>query len=924
MRPRSEEAELGGKLGSYRNLPPSFFEETEVTDFFISEADDRQYPEPAPLDQYVESSYYSADPATGQFLERALDLCNPELPIYAHSKKIIDTVRDNRVTIITAETGSGKSTQVPKILYATGEYETIYLTQPRRAAAYAVRDRIRQEMNDALYPGAGDHLTCYQTAVTREGPEDAPIKVVTDGLQLVRELHDDTSDQKKVIVIDELHERNFNVDLIGALAKRAITQNPNLRVVIMSATMDAPRMAAYFADVCKQPPTIIEVPGRNFTVVRLERPESTVITETVAACRNLHVNKDPQNTVLVFQPGKSEIKDTIDEVRRLLPADIRNVATVLPFHSKLTKEEQDRVFREYPGVVIIVATNSAQTSLTLPRVKYVIDSGLERRVELDQEGIQGLVLHHISQADCDQRAGRAGRVSNGIYILTRGNEKTEYVPYAEREKFPTPEILRTDIVRNTLRCAAAGLDLAEMSLLDSPSTQSIERAKATLRAYGTLDEHNVITPLGLQMDRYPLRISSARMVVEAERYAETTRAYVAAIVAAREVGGLQLFGRGIERRWHGPNGLTQESASDHLAQLDIFIAIQGMSQRELRNYDLDAHNVVRAYEHYDKIVKLVNARHGYILPPTRDERDDIVQCVVAGLAHSVYKHAGDGQYAHLGDSDTHRILSNRSVIAGRPAAVVGDPYRIEAFKDGEKIIHHTIEYPTEVQLAVLGRIATHLTTWEAENLTMRGGKFVQVERQHLGGADLGITREVIAEPSPQLREAVIAHTLANPLSQQKDLREIKRKLEKLAHLAKDPVPQLTQDRLLELLQRAATPDISSPEQLDANLRRIVQDENISLASYVSPEREKSILEHAPDFIAAGEVVLPITYRNGKPIVQHIRDGDVAKLHDDVFLQDGREVKFRYARKIVNLHELRQALFGDPQPPLQAVIHETKH
>lgn len=829
-------------------------------------------------------------------------LGNETLPIFPYKQEIIEAVRDNSVTIVVGETGSGKSTQLPQFLLDAG-WNRVFLTQPRRSATYNVFDRIRTEIGEKWGKAQAAELVSFQTAGNREGPEDARIKIQTDGLRLASQFGGQATMKGDVLVIDEVHEWNTNVEIMVATVKEAVAKNPDLRVVIMSATMEADRMSNYFAGACRTIPPIIEVPGRMYPVERIEKPDSTVADEVITATKTMFdeiasgklVDGAP-NGILAFAAGKQEISDAIDEIRRRLPKDLPGPITILPLHAKLPLAEQQATFRAYPGVKIIVSTNTAQTSLTIPDIRYVIDSGDERRMELDNEGVQGLVVNSVSQADCDQRAGRTGRVCEGTYILTRMNAKRPFTSYMSREKYPVPEILRTDIVRNTLRVASIGRDIAELDMyhpINKVNQYAIARAKDMLRTLGALDQDGTITDTGRRMNAFPVNAALARMMVESARYSARTRAYMAAIVASTEVGGLQYFAPNVGHRW---KELTSESTSDLLAQLDLFIAIQGKSVTDLKDYDLDVNNIERAREQYRKIAKQASALTNERLePPTQGEIDDVRQCIYAGSVNAIYKYAGDQKYQHITNgSPTLREISNRSVVRNGGPFVVGDPYRVVVTRNGVTAEKHILERVTSVSAADIGRAAAGLTTWQHDGFVMRDGRFVAVQRQRLGKIDLGATREIIADPSPKLRELIIAHALEHPGNSQLALRAVKKRLEELAHLAKDYVPQLTHDRLVELIREATPDDITDPARVDDYLRQLIQTRNITLDAMISPEDQARIIKNAPQKVEANGVELTVKYTNGKPTVPRYTLDEIALLGDDeIQLADGRLLVFMH-------------------------------
>jgi HrpA-like RNA helicase len=850
------------------------------------------------------------------------------LPIDPFEDEICDAAMNNRVTILVANTGGGKSTRVPQMMLRAG-FERVYETQPRRAAARNVHMRILEEAGINYGKEAASAMVSYRTAGEREGPEDAQIVLATDGLQLAKELHGNGSRDNEVLIIDESHEANANIDLLMGVVKKLLSEKPNLKVIIMSATMNAESVAEFFAVDGEPEPPILRIPGRTFPIESSEEPESTVLKEILkeaislsASLKNATGETDEKvaNGILAFMPGVREIKDTIDAVRDKLPPEIAETAHILPFHADLSVEEQQAAINSYStGIKIIVATNIAQTSLTIPDVVTVIDSGYERRVELDEEGVQSLVLHPISRADADQRMGRTGRVGPGKYKLTKMDEKSGFVPYDMRELYPTPEILRTDIVRHTLRIAAIGWDMSTLELPHPVSQRSIEQALATLKVLGALDEGGTVTSVGKRMNDFPVRVQLARMLVEADRYSGLTRSYMNAIAASAEVGCLQDFSYDAGKQWQE---LTDETSSDMLVQLDLFIASQGMTPLELAEHDLHVRRTHKAKEVYAKLSrrnhKTVNT---LLLSPKPEEREDLRKCIIAGLVDSIYVLDGDQKYVSAdGTSKKRREISNRSAVKGSFSAVVGDPYNVQLpgryDENGEREIKHVLERVTATSLAEIGRIATGLTDWVPAGYVLKNGVYKMVHEQTILGRSLGMSLTTVAEPSPKLREIIIQHTQERPGPQLKKLRELKGELERLAHLTTDHVPQLTHDTIIGLLEDAAPPDITDPTIIDHRLRQIIAERQITLDAIVSPERQARIIANAPStYVVDDDVTLSVSYNQGNPTARHLRKADfpiIAELKDEVFLPDGRQVYFQYGHKRVTLVTLQGILAAEAE------------
>jgi len=906
MRPKDQEAVYGGvPLSGLRGLSPEFFDEYHIEDS-TSFVPDSLLREAGVSYQHAIEEQLQLDLPYRSETQKTVKLGNDTLPVYGYRDEITRTVRDNIFTIISAETGAGKSTQVSQFLLEAG-WNTVYQTQPRRPAAHNVHERVQSELVAKLGEGAQELVSC-QTAEGIVGSREAKIKVVTDGLQLARDMHNSTTKEDKVIIIDEVHEWNSNIEVLVAWSKKQAAENPNLRFIFMSATMDANNLRDYLGDVTPTPPPIIEIPGRLHDIEKAEEPDSNVVNETIKAAEKLYTDGDlASNGILVFMPGKREINDAIDEIRRRLPSHIANVATILPLHAKLSPKERQEAINPHAGIKIIVSTEVAQTSLTIPDIKYVIDSGLQRRMELDHEGVQGLILHEISRADCDQRAGRAGRVTDGFYILTKLDDKTLFTPYSNRQEFPTPEILRTDIVRNTLRVAGVGLDITDLDMFHPVDLIHTVRAQSILRTLGALDENGDITKLGERMNEFPLGVISAHMMVEASRYSEQTRAYMSAMVASREVGGLPYFAYNVGKRWHE---LTEDTTSDLLAQLDIFIATQGMTKQEMIEHDLDLQNIDRARELYLKIAKqagVLDAEYTQILPPTLQEREDLKRCIYASSITSMYEHKGGGKYTHIGELDSKREISKRSVVTGKPSVAIGTAYRVVVNTSEGQVERHIIENVTSATLAAIGEAAASLTEWRADDYAMRDGKFVQREKHFLGDLDLETFREVEAQPSQKLRQTIIAHVIENPGNQQIKLRKLKKDLERLDRIAKDPVQQLTHDNLIKLVEEATPDNVTDPSVVDNNLRILIEERNMSIDSFVSSERRERIVRDAPREVESNGVTLRVLYQKKHPVVGKYTREAIARLGSDIYLADGRQIRFLFEGKKISLLELREKL-----------------
>lgn len=423
----------------------------------------------------------------------------PKLPIADYREELLRQVDENQVTILTAETGAGKSTQVPQYLAEHG-YDRVIVTQPRILAARNLSRRVREEW--AIRHGEdGDELIGYRTAHERDDSGSTKILYCTDGLQLVRELTGIGVNSRQVLVLDEVHEWNENMEVLVAWAKRRCQEEPNFKVVIMSATIETDDLSQYYGTSA-----IINVPGRSYDVVH--RKGRDVLLEILAKIEDPHTYN-----MLVFLPGKAEIEAVQEAIAD--QAGGRHIP-VIPLHSQLEATAQQEAFASYPHGKVVLSTNIAQTSVTIDDIDLVIDSGLERRSEV-RSGVEGLFMAQISQADCLQRAGRAGRTKPGEYILAP-YDSLECLDFEERPEYPIPAIMRSLIDRLTLRLASIDIDIESLDFYHDPSKKAIKQAKRTLVSLGALTTRGEITSIGRSMEKFPVESSYARMLVEVRRY----------------------------------------------------------------------------------------------------------------------------------------------------------------------------------------------------------------------------------------------------------------------------------------------------------------------------------------------------------------------------------------------------------------------
>ncbi|HEX2198824.1 MAG TPA: ATP-dependent RNA helicase HrpA [Burkholderiales bacterium] len=446
----------------------------------------------------------------------------PSLPVSARREDIRQAIARHPVVVVCGETGSGKTTQLPKILLDMGRGAAgrIGHTQPRRIAARSVAARIAEELGTEL-----GGLVGYKVRFQGELHDDSVIKLMTDGILLAETQGDRELRQYGSIIIDEAHERTVNIDFLLGYLKQLVSKRDDLKVVVTSATIDAERFSAHFGGA-----PVIEVSGRLYPVEVRYRPvagdaedttrqeEEQALAEAVAeACR------EGEGDVLVFLPGEREIRDTAEVLRKH-----RVNGEIVPLYSRLSAAEQDRVFRPGKERRIVLATNVAETSLTVPRIRYVVDTGLARVKRYSYRNkVEMLRVEPISQAAAKQRAGRCGRVAEGVCIRLYSEED-----YARRPAFTDPELLRSSLASVILRAKSLGLDDVErFPFLDPPSPRAIADGYGLLHELNAVDENKSLTQVGRELAKLPLDPRVARMLVAArdERCLEQVLVIAAAL-----------------------------------------------------------------------------------------------------------------------------------------------------------------------------------------------------------------------------------------------------------------------------------------------------------------------------------------------------------------------------------------------------------
>ena len=437
-----------------------------------------------------------------------------ELPVVERKQDIAEAIANNQVVILCGETGSGKTTQLPKICLELGRGVggLIGHTQPRRIAARSVATRIAHELESAM-----GHVVGYKVRFSDHLSENTYVKLMTDGILLAETQGDRFLDAYDTLIIDEAHERSLNIDFLLGYIRKILPRRPDLKVIITSATIDPQRFSGHFNDA-----PVIEVSGRTYPVDILYRPLSSNEGDDGKEGSD---DKDMQQAVLdavdelarhgpgdvlVFLAGERDIRETAEALRKHHPPQTE----ILPLFARLSATEQERIFKSHGGRRIVLSTNVAETSLTVPGIRYVVDTGLARISRYSyRTKIQRLPIERVSQASANQRAGRCGRVSAGVCIRLYSEED-----YLSRDEFTQAEILRTNLASVILQMMSLGFgDVRAFPFVDVPDERFINDGFKLLHELGAIDQKNKLTPVGRSLSRFPIDPRLARMLLEAHK-----------------------------------------------------------------------------------------------------------------------------------------------------------------------------------------------------------------------------------------------------------------------------------------------------------------------------------------------------------------------------------------------------------------------
>ena len=650
------------------------------------------------------------------------------LPIWKIHADILRTLRAGNRLVLVAPTGSGKTTQVPQMLLDAGiaGEKMIVVLQPRRVAARTVATRVAWEREGKLGAEVG-----YQIRFDDHTSVGTRICFVTEGI-LLRWLQDDRSlANVGAVVFDEFHERNLLSDVALALVKHLQqTQRPDLAMVVMSATLDAEPVAAYL-DGC---PILISE-GQSFPVevLYLSAPDFGPITAQAAEAVERILNSNAPGDILVFMPGRGEINGTLDALRGMRTQE--RVACI-PLHGELEPQEQDRAFSPNSLRKVIVATNVAETSITIDGIRHVVDSGVARVARYDAErGIGTLLLEPISRASADQRKGRAGRTAPGTChrLWTTSSHK-------DRDERNMPEIQRSDLAEVVLLLHSLGIrEAATFDWLDKPDAQAVERAERLLTMLGALLDA-ALTPIGRQMLRLPMHPRYSRMLIEAtQRGCVPDAALCAALVSGRDL--LARLDRD-DAQTKAARELFEDSAdSDFITLMRAyeFAKANGFSFDRCRQYGINAQVARQVEQTYQQILHAAQQQRLYDRAAAPSKNDEaLLRCLMAGFADQLAKRREPGKPAcDLTDGRSGQLV-RESVVQDAAFFVVAN---LRETPTGQTLL----SLATAVQPAWIAEMfPQHLTTTLAH--------LFDAQNKRVAAMRLVRYRDLVIEQKPQQRD----------------------------------------------------------------------------------------------------------------------------------------------------------------------------
>jgi ATP-dependent helicase HrpA len=782
------------------------------------------------------------------------------LPISGPRDDLLAAIRDHQVVIVAGETGSGKTTQLPKMCLELGRGVTgmIGHTQPRRLAARTVAERIAEELGTELGGAVG-----YKVRFSEQVGDATLVKLMTDGMLLAEIEHDRQLRQYDTLIIDEAHERSLNVDFLLGYVKQLLPRRPDLKVIITSATIETERFSRHFGGA-----PVLTVSGRSYPVEVRYRPlaaedddaDDRDQTEAISDAVDELCAQGPGD-ILVFLSGEREIRETAEALRGAGRRDLE----VLPLYSRLSTAEQRRVFSPHAGRRVVLATNVAETSLTVPGIRYVIDPGTARISRYSaRTKVQRLPIEPVSQASANQRKGRCGRTSDGICI--RLYSETDF---ASRPEYTDPEILRTNLASVILQMTALGLgDIAGLDFLDQPDPRSVRDGVQLLEELGALDGRR-LTEVGRKLAQLPIDPRLARMVVEADRVGALREVLI--VTAALSIQDPRERPADKQQAADEQHGRFADPDSDFATYLNLWAYLREQQEalssnqfrRRCRAEFLNAQRV-REWQDLESQLRQVVQRLGMKPHDAPAQRQDLHRALLSGLLSHIGLKDGDGR-EYQGARNVRFAVFPGSALSRKPPRWVMAAELVETSRLWGRTVARIEPEWAEALAPHLVKRTYSEPHWERER-----GAVVAYERVTLYGVPIVVGRKVdFGRIDPALaRELFLRHALVEgdwdaPHAFLSANRKLLEDAEDLEHRVRRRGLVVDDDARFAFYDQRAPAEVTSARHFDRWWKQVRADRpdllTFDRSMLLRPDAGFEALDH-PDVWELDGLRLPLSYR----------------------------------------------------------------
>lgn len=689
---------------------------------------------------YPDQAFIQDDGSVGFRESATIDgymLGNPEYPVAKYRELINTCVSQNLLTVITARTGTGKSTNVPLFLLESGLYDRVVVTQPRVIAARNLQDHVSDNLTEDL-KDPEHHLVGFRTAVEGNSTDENAIIYVTDGLQLMHEIAKNGINKNQVLIIDEYHERSSNMDALLAIAIKN-----GIRTVVMSATLDAESISEHYSEMTGSQVPVIEILGSNYEV---EERESEDLYRTVVEMAKL------EKDIIVFLPGRKEIDSAMGRLKGRVPSTY----TMLALHGDQTPDEQQLAMNKYLGGKIIFSTSVGQTSITYEGITCVIDCGYERTMVLDEFGAEMLATQPSSRATSEQRKGRVGRMQDGdIYFRSQLPTMPQLPAVCDQLAYDVPEVQRMRLDDLQLKLTAFGNSIDSLPFFQQPSEIEVSRGQERLFRLGMLQKLGktaldgyAISPQGERAARLPLDVHSARMVLESRKFGAKLELQMMAAAAVQQLNGITSTAKGMENWRH----LTSETRSDVIASIDFMVNAMKRTEAEQAQSHIVNIRYNKALRAFNNLASKRNLDTSDLTMPDEQERELLLRCIVAGT-DELFVSSGKSYKDHHGKK---RQPVKSTSVTGGSEFVVGSPFSLQQVRNKKLVSHALIASATNVTFDLLCEVIPDRIT-------------TTVDRYYLDDKGTPHTEEIVsfdgyptrhrvagvAKPGPKLQKFII-------------------------------------------------------------------------------------------------------------------------------------------------------------------------